>query len=126
MSCSSLGVWKVRPTPSRAMLCGALPETSRSPIRTLPLSLRMKPLMTFSVVVLPEPFGPTSAWVLPAAAVSLQPCNAATPPNCLCRSCTVSVNGVTGRAWISTPPSAGPAASGRDRQRRQTDMPMMP
>src|SRR6185437_6849032 len=59
---------------------GARPVTSTPSNRTRPALARMKPVMNPSVVVLPQPDGPTRATSSPWPTVRFSPCTAATWP----------------------------------------------
>ena len=55
--------WNVRPTPALTVSKVGLPVNSVSRNQIWPDVGGMTELMRFSVVVLPEPFGPMSAWI---------------------------------------------------------------
>src|SRR5436853_507644 len=65
MSSNTRGVWNVRPTPSRAVRQAGRPVAAVPLIATVPPSTRIRPEITLSKVVLPEPLGPTSPCTWP-------------------------------------------------------------
>ena len=66
-------------------LAGGNWVTSRSPMRMVPDVGVSSPAIMRSVVVLPQPDGPSSTVKLPAGTVKLTPWIAAAPPYCLVR-----------------------------------------
>src|SRR5579872_5426720 len=64
-------------------LCGGTSATERSSIKMSPASGARKPAMRLSVVVLPEPLGPSSDTKAPAGTSKLTPSIAASPPYAL-------------------------------------------
>src|SRR5713101_5238593 len=77
---SGRGIWKVRPTPSRAISCEASPSSRSAPRLIWPPSAGVRPLITLKRVVLPAPFGPMRPVIEPSATLSVQPASASTPP----------------------------------------------
>ena len=59
--------WNVRPTPSRAIVCGESPINARPAKAALPRSGASWPSRTLNKVVLPAPLGPMTATRSPAA-----------------------------------------------------------
>ncbi len=64
----------------RPRLCGATCVTSSPPMRTTPASGVTKPAIISSVVVLPEPEGPSSEKNSPAAMVASTPATTVSSP----------------------------------------------
>ena len=111
--------WNVRPRPMAARSCGAIAVMSRPSSRMRPAVGRYKPESTLSVVVLPEPFGPISAWMPPRPTLKLTPSTAFRPPKCLASASTSSA-GVPARAldrWVSAS-SGVPCGTGSRRRSR--------
>src|SRR5690349_6534944 len=73
--------WNVRTIPAAAMRSGAQNVMSCPPNRTLPSLGRTKPASAANVVVLPAPFGPSSAVISPASAANVTDRTAWIPPN---------------------------------------------
>ena len=78
--------WKERTRPMRATLSGFRPTSSTPFSRTDPLSGRMKPVRRLKTVVLPAPFGPTRAvmvplrnWMARSSAATMPPKRLLTP-----------------------------------------------
>ncbi len=60
----------------------------------------VEPERTLSVVVLPEPFGPISAWIPPRATVKLTASTALRPPKCLASPETSSIGAADASPWL--------------------------
>ena len=76
-----LGIWKVRPSPRRMRAWAGRPSIA-CPARVIrPEVGRWLPARRSNIVVLPAPFGPTSATISPACTAKLTPSTAACPPN---------------------------------------------
>ena len=82
------GTWL---TPSRATRWAAVRPTVRPSIRTDPLAARTRPEMVRNRVVLPAPFGPTTATASPEPTSRLTPCSASTAPYLATRDSTSSI-----------------------------------
>ena len=67
----------------RPRLLGGNPVTFRPPMVTRPVSGRSNPAIRRSVVVLPQPDGPSSASISPAATSSFSGCRTRVPPKLL-------------------------------------------
>src|ERR1051326_2331819 len=78
--------WKTMPI-SRLLPGTKIPsaeeKTVRSPIPIPPSSGRSRPATLRSVVVLPQPDGPSSVKKLPGFTSKLTPASASTPPSCV-------------------------------------------
>ena len=60
-------IWKLRTSPRRATSAGAIAVMSR-PLKRMPPAVGCRNLVIrLKQVVLPAPFGPMSAWMVPAA-----------------------------------------------------------
>ena len=104
--------WKVRATPSPGMRCAGRPTRSCPATATRPATGRYTPVITFSIVVLPEPLGPMSARISPSSTARSTPDSARSPPNSI-------VTPATSRRLIALAyPAACPAAGARRRRRR--------
>ena len=66
--------------PARLVACAGSPASSAPPSFTLPRSAAWKPLIRFSSVVLPAPFGPMTLVMAPGRAVKPTPSTAFNPP----------------------------------------------
>ena len=65
---NTVGFWNLRPIPSRAQSASSSRVRSVSSSQTTrPTSGRVLPVMMSSIVVLPAPFGPTTARISPLA-----------------------------------------------------------
>src|SRR6266540_1660496 len=71
--------WKVRAMPSSVRADGPRREMSRSAKRIVPRCGRYTPEMQLRRLVLPAPFGPTIAWIVPGATARLTSESAVTP-----------------------------------------------
>src|SRR5882757_1829745 len=109
---NGFGIWKVLLTPRCTSLCEAMPPIGFPSSRTLPPSGAYSPEITLIDVVLPEPLGPTSPRISPAAAWKLRPSRAWKPPKRFTRSATSRMGAGLG----DTPP---PSGRERDQSRRQ-------
>ena len=67
-------------SPARASLSEDHPLTLSPRNRTSPLTGDSWPLATFSVVLLPAPFGPSSAYTCPGGMAKLTPCSTSIVP----------------------------------------------
>ena len=93
----------IRHTPARARSRAGAPVTSRPPSSSRPERSGWTPAATRSVVVLPAPFGPSSATTWPAATLRSTPCRTEIP----------SYPARTSRSSSSAPaPPLGPGGSG--------------
>src|SRR5882672_5085183 len=99
--------WNERPTPRRQRSCGATPVTSRPLSVTRPRSGRRWPVIKLKRVVLPAPFGPMIAPMLPRGASKLTPPTATKPPKIFTRSRTSSTAGPPEQAPRERAESAG-------------------
>src|SRR5215475_1744939 len=97
--------WKTIESPRRSAGTFTLGEdenTGLPPIRISPDVGRSSPAIARSVVVLPQPDGPSSVRCSPAPTVNVTPRTAVTPPKRTTRS------GTSMDAWLTlTPPRAG-------------------
>src|SRR5580700_6345070 len=82
MPCPS-GTW---PTPRRAIASGDRPTSCWSPSNTEPLRGLTSPEMVLTSVVLPAPFAPSTAVMLPSGTDSVTRSSATTPPYATVRS----------------------------------------
>src|SRR5882672_6127225 len=99
--------------------CGDIPVTSTPSKRTLPLLPRMKPVMKPSVVVLPQPDGPTSATSSPWPTVRWRSCTAASWPYSTVRPSMSSFMGDSSASDRSAQPADADEAALQEREDRQ-------
>ena len=90
MPWNSLMFWKVRAMPRRAIWCGLRPWISSPWKRMVPALTGRLPAMRLNRVVLPAPFGPITALILPAGTPKLTSLTACRPPNRLCTALSSS------------------------------------
>ena len=109
-------IWNVRATPFLVIRCGGRPSIRAPSNRMAPASGRCRPLIRLNTVVLPAPFGPISAVMLPCATANEQPSTARMPPNDLLRS------RISKSAKIAPADPRGAASAGRrGRRARRLD-----
>ena len=105
----------MRAIPSRTRSRVGASVKSRSPKHTRPASGSIAPEISRSAVVLPEPFGPTSATVSPGITSNERPSSATTPPKAFVSPSTLSAAFGPGAADLY-----GTVACDRGRRKRES------
>src|SRR5262249_25597489 len=100
---NTLLLWKVLPTPSRAICSGRAWATGAPRNEIVPAEGASSPERRLIRVDLPAPLGPMSAWISSACSSSETRSTATTPPKCRVSSCAASM----GSATAACPPTQG-------------------
>src|SRR5262245_4438420 len=82
--------WNVRAIPAATRAWVGLPVMSAPSNRTRPDVGAVRPAITFTMVLFPEPLGPIRPRISPLASWKDTPSTALTPPKCLARLSTSS------------------------------------